>query len=49
MTPFEFVYGQNTLPVISYMLGVSKVREVDKNPTVREAILHTLKENLAMA
>jgi hypothetical protein len=35
--------------VLSYMPGVSKVQEVEKNLTVREAILHTLKENLVMA
>jgi hypothetical protein len=31
------------------MLGVSKVQEVEKNITVREAILRTLKENFVMA
>jgi hypothetical protein len=49
MTPFEAVYGQNPPSVLSYMPGVSKVQEVEKNITVREAILHSLKENLVMA
>jgi hypothetical protein len=49
MTPFEVVYGQKPPLSLSYMPGVSKVQEVDKNLTVREAILHTLKENLVMA
>ena len=31
MTPFEVVYGQNTPSVLSYMPGVSKVMEVEKN------------------
>jgi hypothetical protein len=34
MTPFEVVYGQNPSSVLSYMPGVSKVQEVDKNITV---------------
>jgi hypothetical protein len=34
MTPFEAVYGQNPPSVLSYMPGVSKVQEVDKNITV---------------
>jgi hypothetical protein len=49
MTPFEAVYGKNPPSVLSYMPGVSKVQEVDNNLAVREAILHTLKTNLAMA
>jgi hypothetical protein len=49
MTPFEEVYGKNPPSVLSYMPGVSKVQEVDKNIVVHEAILHTLKTNLAMA
>jgi hypothetical protein len=43
MTPFEAVNGQNPQSVLSYMLGVSKVEEVEKNLTDREAILHSLK------
>jgi hypothetical protein len=31
MTPFEAFYGQNPPSVLSYMLGVSKVQEVEKN------------------
>jgi hypothetical protein len=49
MNIFEVVYGQNPLPILSYMPRVSKVQEVDKNITVREAILRMLKENLVMA
>jgi hypothetical protein len=49
MTPFEEVYGKNPPSILSYMPGVSKVQEVEKNITVREAILHTLKDNLLMA
>jgi hypothetical protein len=49
MTPFEAVYGQKPPSFISYLLGVSKVQEVDQTLTVREAILCTLKENLVMA
>jgi hypothetical protein len=49
MTPFEAVYGQKTPSVLSYLPGVSKVQAVDQMLTVREAILHTLKENLVMA
>ena len=49
MTPFEAIYGKNPPSVLSYLLGVSKVREVDQTTTVREAILHTLKDNLVMA
>jgi hypothetical protein len=48
MTPFEAVYGQKPPLVLSYMLGVSKVKTVDQKLTVREAILYTLKENLVM-
>jgi hypothetical protein len=49
MTPFEEVYGKNISSIISYMPGVSKVHEVEKHLTVREAILHTLKDNLVLA
>jgi hypothetical protein len=49
VTPFEAVYGKNPLSILSYMPGVSKVQEVDKNIIVREAILRTLKENVFMA
>jgi hypothetical protein len=48
MTPFEVVYGKNPPSVLSYLLGVSKVRAVDQMLTVQEAILRTLKENLVM-
>jgi hypothetical protein len=48
MTPFEEVYGQNPPLVLSYFLGVLKVRAVDQTLIVREAILRTLKENLVM-
>jgi hypothetical protein len=49
MTSFEAVYGKNPPSVISYLLGVLKVRVVDQTLTDQEDILHTLKENLVMA
>jgi hypothetical protein len=49
MTPFEVVYRKNPPLIISYLLGVLKVQEVDQTLTVRESILCTLKENLVMA
>ena len=49
MTPFEVVYGQKPPSVLSYLPGASKVQAVDLTLTSREAILHTLKENLVMA
>ena len=49
MTPFEAVYGQKPPSVLSYLLGTSKVQAVDQTLTVREDILHTLKDNLVMA
>jgi hypothetical protein len=49
ITPFEAVYGQNPPLVLSYLPGVSKVQAIDQTLTVRETILHTLKENLVMA
>jgi hypothetical protein len=49
MTPFEAVYGQNPPSILSYIPGVSKVRAVEKNIIVHEAILCALKDNLVMA
>jgi hypothetical protein len=49
MTPFEAVYGKNPPSVLSYMLGVLKVQEVDINLTIREAILPSFKEFFFMA
>ena len=49
MTPFETIYGKKPPLVLSYFLGVSKIQAVDQMLIVREAILHTLKENLVMA
>jgi hypothetical protein len=49
MTPFEVVYGQKPPSVLSYLPGASKVQAVDITLIAREAILHTLKENLVMA
>jgi hypothetical protein len=49
MTPFEAVYGKNPPLGLSYFPGVLKVQVVDQTLTVREDILRTLKENLAMA
>jgi hypothetical protein len=34
MTPFEAVYGHKPPLILPYMLGVSKVQEVDHNLTV---------------
>jgi hypothetical protein len=48
MTPFEAIYSQNPPSVISYMLGVLKVQEVEKNLIVHKTILHPLKDNLVM-
>jgi hypothetical protein len=48
MTPFEVVYGKNPPSIISYMAGISKVQEVENNVSIHEAILITLKTNLAM-
>jgi hypothetical protein len=49
MTPFEAVYGKNPPSVLSYFPSVSKVQVVDQTLTIREAIIRSLKENLAMA
>jgi hypothetical protein len=49
MTAFEAVYGQNPPSVLSYLPGTLKVQAVDPTLTVKEDILHTLKENLVMA
>ena len=49
MTPFEAIYGQKPPSILSYLPGASKVQAVEHTLTVREAILHTLKENLVMA
>jgi hypothetical protein len=48
MTPFKEVYGQNPPSVLSYIPRVSKVQEVEKNITVRKAILRALKDSLVM-
>ena len=48
MTPFEVVYGRKPPSVLSYLSGASKVQVVDLTLIAREAILHTLKENLVM-
>jgi hypothetical protein len=49
MTPFEAVYGHTPPLFLSYLLGASKVQEVDLTLIAQEAILRTLKENLVMA
>jgi hypothetical protein len=49
MTPFEAVYGKKPPSFLSYLPGTLKVQAVDQTLTVREDILHTLKENLVMA
>ena len=45
---YEYVCGQNSLSVASYLLRTSKVNVVDKTLHTREAILRTLKDNLVM-
>jgi hypothetical protein len=49
MNPFEAIYRKNKPSILSYMPCVSKVWEVEKNITVRETILCTLKEKHFMA
>jgi hypothetical protein len=49
MNPFEVVDGHKPPSVLSYLPSTSKVQAVDQTLTVREDILRTLKENLAMA
>jgi hypothetical protein len=49
MTPFEAIYGHKPLSVLSYLPSALKVQVVYLTLTSREAILHTLKENLVMA
>jgi hypothetical protein len=49
MIPFEAIYGHKPPSVLSYLPGTSKVQAVDQTPTIREDIIHTLKENLFMA
>lgn len=49
MTPFEAVYVQMPPSILSYLLSVLKVEEVDKTLTVWANILCTLKDNLDMA
>jgi hypothetical protein len=41
-------YGQKSLLVTSYLLGASKVWEMDHTLHTREAILHIIKDNLVM-
>jgi hypothetical protein len=49
MTPFEVVYNQKPPYVLSYLLGVSKVQDVNHTLIVCAAILYTLKENFVVA
>jgi hypothetical protein len=49
MNPFGVVYGKNEPSVLSYILSVSKVHEVENNLTLHAAIICTLKENLVLA
>ena len=48
MTPYEVVYGEKPLPIISYVPGTSKVDAVDNTLHNRESIIHSLMDNLAM-
>lgn len=49
MTPYGAVYGPNLLSMASYIPSTSKVDAVDRKLCTREAIIHTLKNNLVMA
>jgi hypothetical protein len=49
IAPFEVVYGHQPPSVLPYMMGVSKVQEVDHNLTIHMNIFFTLKDNLVMA
>jgi surfactin synthase thioesterase subunit len=49
MTPFELVYEKKPPSVLLYMLGISKVQEVEKTLKVHASILRALKDNLVMA
>jgi hypothetical protein len=49
MAPFDAVYAQNPPSILSYLIDVSKVQEVDITLTIRAVILHNIKENLVMA
>jgi hypothetical protein len=49
MNPFQVAYGQKPPSVLSYLPGASKFQVIDLTLTSREAILHTLKENLVTA
>ena len=49
MTPYEVVYGKQHHSLTSYLLGTSKVRELESLLQHREWILANLKDNLAMA
>ena len=49
MTPYEAVYGQQPPSILTYLPGSSKVQAVDNLLQNRDAILTTLKDNLALA
>ena len=48
MTPYETIYGKNPPSITSYLLGTSKVHEVETLLQNRKWTLETLKDNLAM-
>ena len=43
MTPYEAVCGQNSLSMVFYLLGTSKIHAMDKTLCTREVILYILK------
>jgi hypothetical protein len=49
MNIFKEFYGQNTPSILSYLLGISMVQEVEKTFQIEVDILCTLKDNLFMA
>jgi hypothetical protein len=49
VTPYEVVYDEKPLLVVSYVLGTSKVDLVDRKLHTREFVIHILKDNLIMA
>lgn len=48
MTPYEVVYEKQPPSLTSYLLGISKVKEVETLLQRRDWTLATLKDNLAM-
>ena len=49
MAPYEAVYVQKPLSMVSYLPGTYKVQAVDGTLHSKESVLQTLKDNLDMA